>query len=132
MTIAEEIERLHELRQNGALTDEEFSKAKEILLNTGPAIGPSAGRNVLHQLRRSSRDRVLGGVCGGLGEFTAVPSWCWRVLFCLSIFCLGLGLVLYILLWIFMPPYEVAGQALPPGAGAEHERAGAGRAEGDI
>jgi phage shock protein C len=74
MTIAEEIERLHEWRQNGALTDEEFSKAKEILLQRGPAIGSSAGRSLLHQLRRSSRDRVLGGVCGGLGEFTAVPS----------------------------------------------------------
>jgi len=58
----------------------------------------------LQKLTKSEHDRWLGGVCGGLGEHTQVPSWVWRVLWVLFVlFSGGLGLVLYILLWIFMP-----------------------------
>jgi phage shock protein PspC (stress-responsive transcriptional regulator) len=46
---------------------------------------------------------VLGGVCGGLGQYTGLPAWAWRVLFCLTFFGLGFGLLVYLLLWLFMP-----------------------------
>jgi phage shock protein PspC (stress-responsive transcriptional regulator) len=32
-----------------------------------------------------------------------MPSWIWRVIFCLFFFFAGTGLLVYILLWIFMP-----------------------------
>src|SRR5438046_392712 len=35
----------------------------------------------LQNLTRSKTDCWLGGVCGGLGAHTPVPSWVWRVLF---------------------------------------------------
>jgi len=57
----------------------------------------------LRRLSRSGDDRVLGGVCGGLGRYTPIPSWLWRVLFLLLVLIFGTGLLLYILLWIFMP-----------------------------
>jgi len=57
----------------------------------------------LRRLSRSTDDRVLGGVCGGLGRYTPIPSWLWRVLFSLLVLIFGTGLLLYILLWIFMP-----------------------------
>src|SRR5688572_26192929 len=35
----------------------------------------------LQQLRKSSTDRMLVGICGGLGEYTPVPALAWRIAF---------------------------------------------------
>lgn len=64
----------------------------------------------LQNLTRSEHDRWLGGVCGGLGEHSPVPSWVWRVLTVLLALAWGFGLVLYVLLWIFMPRPPAAGR----------------------
>ena len=102
MGLAQEMERLHALRNSGALSDQEFARAKEqILSGATPAAGNS--QNLLRAFRRSTHDRWIGGVCGGLGEYTSVPPWCWRVLFCLSVLFVGFGVILYVLLWIFAP-----------------------------
>ncbi len=66
----------------------------------------------LRQLARSNTDKKIGGVCGGLGEHTSVPSWCWRVLFLLAVVFYGLGIGIYILLWLFMPRAEATGHSV--------------------
>lgn len=55
-------------------------------------------------LRRSRSDRVLGGVCGGLGEFFGLrPLW-FRILFVILGIPGGLpGLIPYLLLWLIIP-----------------------------
>ena len=55
-------------------------------------------------LRRSRSDRVLGGVCGGLGEFFGLrPLW-FRIVFVILGIPGGLpGLIPYILLWLIIP-----------------------------
>ena len=55
-------------------------------------------------LRRSSRNRIVGGVCGGLGEFFGInPAW-FRIGFILAAIPGGVpGLVPYILMWIIIP-----------------------------
>jgi phage shock protein C len=58
-------------------------------------------KNWLQKLTKSDNDKWIGGVCGGLGEHSPIPSWVWRVLFVLFFF--GPGLFIYILLWIFVP-----------------------------
>ena len=58
-------------------------------------------KNWLQKLTKSDSDKWIGGVCGGLGEHSPIPSWVWRVLFVLFFF--GPGLFIYILLWIFVP-----------------------------
>ncbi len=105
MNIADELERLRSLRDSGALSDEEFSRAKTRALEQADNTESEATGTlkVLNQLRRSQSDRVIGGVCGGLGRYTGTPSWVWRVLFCLSVACFGFGILLYCLLWLFMP-----------------------------
>jgi phage shock protein PspC (stress-responsive transcriptional regulator) len=42
-------------------------------------------------------------VCGGLGRSTGIESWVWRLLFALMLFVGGTGLLIYILLWLFVP-----------------------------
>ena len=63
----------------------------------------SSKNNWLDQLTKSETDKKIGGICGGLGDITSVPSWCWRILFVASSLIYGFGFGLYILLWIFMP-----------------------------
>jgi len=60
-------------------------------------------KNWLQDLTKSDTDRWIGGVCGGLGEHTSIPSWGWRLLFAIFTIFYGTGLLIYILLWIFIP-----------------------------
>jgi phage shock protein PspC (stress-responsive transcriptional regulator) len=67
--------------------------------------------NTLRRLTKSKTDVWLGGVCGGLGEHTPLPSWVWRLVFLLLLCWYGTGVLLYILLWIFLPePRNEAGR----------------------
>lgn len=59
--------------------------------------------SALRRLTKSKKDEWLGGVCGGLGEHTPLPSWVWRLVFLLLLCCYGTGVLLYVLLWICLP-----------------------------
>ncbi len=111
--ISDEIRRLHELHQAGALSDEEFARAKARLLDTPQA---SAGNGDLatefSRLRRSRTDRWIGGVCGGIGQVSGIEAWIWRLVFVLFTVSFGFGLVIYILLWIFVPEETLPGSDL--------------------
>ncbi len=63
-----------------------------------------AEKNWLQTFTRSSSDYWIGGVCGGLGEHTPIPSWTWRLIFILFVIIFGTGLLIYLLMWIFVPP----------------------------
>src|SRR3954467_9286847 len=104
MNISEEVKRLHELHQAGALTDAEFEQAKARLLAGGGSSGADELAADVNRLRRSRSDRWLGGVCGGLARVTSLESWVWRLIFVLIALCgFGLGVVIYLLMWIFVP-----------------------------
>ena len=60
--------------------------------------------NLLRRLTKSQQDKWFCGVCGGLGEHTPIPSWCWRFLFSVLFLLWGFGLLFYVLLWILLPP----------------------------
>jgi phage shock protein C len=63
-------------------------------------------KNWLQALKRSRKDRWLGGICGALGNRTPAPSWSWRILFVFLFMIYGTGFLLYVLLWIFVPQEE--------------------------
>ena len=55
-------------------------------------------------LRRSRRNRVLAGVCGGLGQFFGISPFWFRLLFFILFIPGGApGLVPYLILWIVIP-----------------------------
>ena len=109
MPLPDELEQLNALHERGALTDEEFALAKKRLLEgTADARNSTSSTrtesaSTLSRLHRSVSDRWFGGVCGGLGELTGIPAWSWRILFVLTAFLHGLGLLMYVLLWVFVP-----------------------------
>jgi phage shock protein C len=103
MNVTEELERLQALRERGAISESEFAQAKARALGGGASSTAPAHDTFLHRLSLSTTDKVIGGVCGGLGAHTGLPSWAWRVIFCVSVFYFGIGLLFYLLLWIFIP-----------------------------
>jgi phage shock protein C len=103
MALADELSKLAELRANGVLTEEEFKRAKEHLLQTGPTRSNDPLASAVNTFRRSRTDRWFGGVCGGIARATGMEAWVWRLLFAALFICVGVGLLLYVLLWIFVP-----------------------------
>ncbi len=55
------------------------------------------------KLYRSRTDRIIAGVCGGLGEYFSTNSNVVRLIFILLAFFQGLGVILYIVLLILVP-----------------------------
>ena len=100
MPIADELAKLHQLVEKGALTPAEFERAKLRLLDDAP--GPGAGL-AINRLRRSVADSWIAGVCGGIGRLTGVEGWIWRMLFVLGLLFGGFTIFVYIVLWIFVP-----------------------------
>ena len=57
-----------------------------------------------HFLRRSRRNRMVGGVCGGLAEFFGISSFWFRLAFLISLIPGGVpGFTLYLFLWLVIP-----------------------------
>ena len=57
------------------------------------------------KLRRSSADKVVAGVCGGLAEWLGWDVTLVRLIYVLiSIFSAGFpGFLVYVILWVVMP-----------------------------
>jgi phage shock protein C len=55
------------------------------------------------KLYRSSTDRVIAGVCGGLGAYLAIDPIFVRLFFVLLALGGGSGVLIYLLLWIVIP-----------------------------
>jgi phage shock protein C len=55
-------------------------------------------------LRRSRRNRIFAGVCGGLGEFFGLSAIWFRLAFLLALIPGGIpGILVYILAWLIIP-----------------------------
>jgi phage shock protein C len=54
-------------------------------------------------LYRSGKNKILGGVCGGIGEYLNIDPTVIRLLLILLTLCYGIGILFYIIAWIIMP-----------------------------
>jgi phage shock protein C len=71
-------------------------------------------------LYRSREDVIFGGVCGGLGAYLGINPAYVRLFFVLLVFGNGIGIFLYMLIWIMIP---LDGQVQPVGL-AQNVQAG--------
>ena len=55
------------------------------------------------QLTRSETDRVLAGVAGGIAQRFGINSTLVRLAWVLSVLFGGLGILVYVILWIVLP-----------------------------
>lgn len=62
------------------------------------------------RLTRSASDKVIGGVCGGLGQYFGIDPVIVRLIMVALVFVGGMSVLLYPVLWLVMP-VEGVGQA---------------------
>ena len=64
----------------------------------------------LQSVKRSRREKILGGVCGGFAAQSDVPVWAYRALF-ITFSVLSIGVFAYVALWILMPTEGISESA---------------------
>lgn len=54
-----------------------------------------------------SRERMLGGVCGGVADYFGIDKTIARLIFAALVLAYGTGAWLYLLMWIIVPNQEI-------------------------
>jgi len=90
----------------------------EVEITNGPSeheddTSPKHDGSTLH---RSATKRIFGGVCGGLGERFDLDANIVRVIFVVLALLYGLGIALYLAMWVLIPLDESSGAAVSPPA----------------
>ncbi len=52
-----------------------------------------------------SRDRKIGGVCGGFAEYFNIDPTIIRLIWAIAVFVYGTGLLAYLICWLVIPEY---------------------------
>jgi phage shock protein C len=73
---------------------------------TPPGVPESPRPVEPRRLRRSRRDRVIGGVCGGLGSYLGVDPVLLRIATVALVLSGGAGLLAYVVAWAVIPEAE--------------------------
>jgi phage shock protein C len=55
------------------------------------------------RLQRSRTEKMIGGVCGGFAEYFSVDPTLVRVIWVAMTLVVGVGILLYLILWLVMP-----------------------------
>ncbi|MDD5067632.1 MAG: PspC domain-containing protein [bacterium] len=55
------------------------------------------------KLYRSMKNKMIAGVCSGLGEFFSIDPTIIRLVWAFIVLCAGTGIFLYIVAWIIVP-----------------------------
>jgi phage shock protein C len=66
------------------------------------------------RLYRSRKDRMVGGVCAGLAEYFHTDSTVIRLLFALGTLLHGIGLIVYLVLWLVTPEAPLVESSVLP------------------
>ncbi len=57
----------------------------------------------IKRLYRSAKDKILGGVCGGIAEYLNADPVLIRLIWAAAILVYGSGLLLYLIAWMIVP-----------------------------
>ncbi len=63
-------------------------------------------------IRRSRHNKVFGGIAGGLAEYFDIDISIMRILFVLFIFFSGIGVFLYLIMWVVIPQKEIVANGI--------------------
>jgi len=65
-----------------------------------------------HRMYRDPDNRMLGGVCAGMGCYWNLDPWVIRVIFIALTLAGGLGILTYLILWIVLPEAKTTAQKI--------------------
>ena len=106
-------------QENQAVDVNEINRIIKIMGEPGEIEGEENMKNNIQEsyksyrrLYRDADERILGGVCSGMGYYWRIEPLVLRIIFILTLFWGGLGLITYIILWIVVPPAMTTAQKL--------------------
>jgi len=103
---------------NQVINVDEVRRVIEIMGKPGDIddAGVSQETNTQYQsyrkMYRDLDDKILGGVCSGMGHYWRVEPVLFRIIFALTILWGGLGFFIYLILWIVVPAATTTAQKL--------------------
>ncbi len=65
-----------------------------------------------HRMYRDPDNRILGGVCAGMGAYWNIEAWIVRIILLFLTVAGGLGILVYIILWIVLPEAKTTAQKI--------------------
>jgi phage shock protein PspC (stress-responsive transcriptional regulator) len=77
-----------------------------------PSSAPYEKRPGPRRFYRDPDNRVIGGVCGGIGAYFDIDPVIVRVILALLFLVFGIGLLIYLILWIVVPEAKTTAQKL--------------------
>ncbi len=73
---------------------------------------PQKSKKEPKRLFRDIDNRLIGGVCSGLGAYFNVDQMWFRLAFIVSLFIGGAGAIVYLIIWIITPPAVTVSEKL--------------------
>lgn len=77
-----------------------------------------------NRLYRNQENRVMGGVCAGLGEFLGIDPIFIRIFFVIWVILGELAVLVYLVLWLVIPPKSAGEEGYPRDLGARFRMIG--------
>lgn len=65
-----------------------------------------------HRMYRDPDHRIIGGVCSGMGAYWDIDPWIMRVIFIALVVAGGLGVLVYLILYIVLPEAKTTAQKI--------------------
>jgi phage shock protein PspC (stress-responsive transcriptional regulator) len=85
---------------------------EDISDNEGPSPKEKFSTPGAHRMYRDPDKRVIGGVCSGMGAYWRVDPWIVRIIFIAVTMAGGLGVLVYLILYIVLPEAKTTAQKI--------------------
>ncbi|NMC39240.1 MAG: PspC domain-containing protein [Bacteroidales bacterium] len=83
------------------ISDKEGPSPREKFASTGT-----------HRMYRDPDNRIIGGVCSGMGAYWRIDPWIVRIIFIAITMAGGLGILVYLILYIVLPEARTTAQKI--------------------
>ena len=80
-----------------------MAKKRKVKAKRRTAKRVTSRRSTVKRLYRSAKDKILGGVCGGVADYFNIDPTIVRILWILFSLIYGSGILAYIIAWIIIP-----------------------------
>ncbi len=85
---------------------------EDISDNEGPSAKEKFSTPGAHRMYRDPDHRIIGGVCAGMGAYWDIEPWIVRVIFFALIMAGGLGVLVYLILYVVLPEAKTTAQKI--------------------
>lgn len=85
---------------------------EDISDNEGPSPREKFASSGAHRMYRDPDNRIIGGVCSGMGAYWRIDPWIIRIIFIAITMAGGLGILVYLILYIVLPEAKTTAQKI--------------------